>query len=60
MKKKIERCDGCKGTNIEQQVIFMVDPNNIPTTLKIDDATFDDYYFCLDCGDECHVEEVDS
>ena len=55
----MKRCDACKGTNIQQQVMFMIDPNNIPPTLKMGDGTFDDYFYCMDCEDECHVEDFE-
>lgn len=54
-----EVCRECSGTNIRQQVSVMIDPNNVPPTIKIGDVWFDDYYYCNDCKTDCGVDEKD-
>lgn len=53
-----EVCSECGGSNIEQQITMMVDPNDPPEQLDWNDVVFDDYYWCKDCENDCGVDEV--
>ena len=46
------RCDVCDSSNITQQVIGMVDPNNTfdPAETIFD---WDDFFYCVECEEEC-------
>lgn len=50
-------CKACSGSNITQQITFMVDPNNVPKQIYLDgNEIWDDWYWCADCEDDCKVD----
>ena len=51
-------CSDCGGRDIHQQGSVMV-PINEPIEPKLDDLWMDDYYWCMDCEEECTIEEVE-
>ena len=36
----------------------MVEINKETIIPNLDDFTWDDYYYCMDCADECEIDEV--
>ena len=58
-------CDRCKGRNLTQQLSIMVPPETTKQEMlefidhNWDSLLMEDYFWCDDCGDECHVEEID-
>ena len=58
MARNKEVCGECGGSNIRQQANFMFDPNEPMDVISWDDVECEDYYFCMDCQDDCHVDEV--
>jgi hypothetical protein len=55
-----EVCDSCGSHDIRQEATFMIDPNDPKHEFNPGDATYQDYYHCMDCGDECGAEYVDT
>lgn len=54
------RCTNCGGENLKQEISFMVNPNTYDgSVLDMNDAQWEDYFYCDDCEDETHVEEID-
>ena len=51
-------CSECGGRDIHQQGSVMV-PINEPIEPKLNDLWMDDYYWCMDCEEECIIEEVE-
>ena len=57
MSQRKEVCDECGGSDIRQQITFMVDPNDVPKSIKLDgEEVWDDYYWCNNCEDECDAD----
>ena len=51
-------CTKCGGKDIHQQASIMVEINKETIIPNLDDFTWDDYYYCMDCADECEIDEV--
>ena len=51
-------CSDCGGRDIHQQGTVMV-PVNKPIEPKLNDLWMDDYYWCMDCEEECIIEEIE-
>ena len=49
-----EVCPHCDGTNIAQEVTFLIDPNDYKPKYEVYPAelTFQDYYWCNNCDEE--------
>lgn len=55
-------CDVCKGKNVEVEYSFMININELPEqlVLNFDELEANDFFYCDDCKDECHPEEIES
>lgn len=54
----MEICSKCESEDIRQQITFMFDPNDPPATFDLNNGTCDDFYYCVECEEECFVDEV--
>ena len=52
-------CTKCGGQDIHQQASIMVEINKKTIVPNLDDFVWDDYYYCMYCGDECQIDEVE-
>jgi hypothetical protein len=56
-------CSKCNGKDIHQQGTVMVPINESKSQSKaakiLFDCWMDDYYWCMDCLEECSIEEVE-
>lgn len=50
-------CTKCGGKDIHQSATIMVEINKETIVPNLDDFVWEDYYYCIDCADECEVEE---
>lgn len=48
-------CDRCYSTKVEQQYTIMVDANAELGDIDLSNLQEDNYFFCLDCGDETGI-----
>lgn len=55
------RCTRCGGENLKREISFMVNPNTYTgEILDMNDAQWEDYFYCDDCEDEAHdVKEIE-
>lgn len=51
-------CHRCKGREVLQQVSLMADPFDQGYEVHLGDADWDDFFYCVDCADECKPREV--
>lgn len=54
-----EVCGECSSSNIRQQATFMFNPNEPAGDISWNDVECDDYYYCMECKDDCDAEEED-
>ena len=49
-------CAKCGGQDIRQQASIMVEINKEIIKPEMDNFVWDDYYYCMDCADECQID----
>ena len=50
-------CTKCGGKDIHQQASILVEINKEIIKPELEDFLWEDYYYCIDCADECEVDE---
>ena len=55
------KCNKCGSKDIRQQISLLVDPNDDEciALLEASDFVWDDYFYCMECVDECEIIEDD-
>ena len=51
-------CTKCGGKDIHQQASILVEINKEIIKPELDNFVWEDYYYCIDCADECEIDEV--
>ena len=52
-------CAKCGSDNIQQQATLFLNPNDLEKGLDWDSVIWDDFYWCVECEDECEAKEID-
>ena len=52
-------CTKCGGKDIHQEASIMVEINKETIVPNLDDFFWEDHYYCVDCADECEIDEVE-